>query len=136
MTNLNERWGDMQDTVQPDLNDLMARVATEGLSGIDWAALQVFAGAVWVESSWPKPEQIQGPYSSDAFKLLARMAAFPVVPSDRRRRLLQITKIAIGSGYLDTHAPLDDLMRTFKEPLQALQAQALQAPGRRGGYVV
>lgn len=126
----------MQHSENPSLNDWLARVATDGVAVIDWPALQCFAHAVWVESELPKPDRVQGPYASDAFKLLARMAAFPVVPSDRRRRLLQITKITIGSGYLDTHPELDELMRNFKDPLQALQAQALQAPGRRGGYVV
>lgn len=126
----------MQPTENQGLNDLMARVAAEGVACIDGSVLQQLAQAVWVGSDLPKPERIQGPCANDAFKLLARMAAFPVVPSDRRRRLLQITKIAIGSGYLDAHAQIDELLRTFKDDLQTLQAQALQAPGRRGGYVV
>ena len=118
------------------LTALMVRIATEGMTVVDWSLLEPIARAVWVDTELPKADLIQGPFAADAFKLLARMAAFAVVPSDRRRRLLQITKIAIGSGYLDAHQEIDSLMRTFKEPLQTLQAEALTAPGRRGGYVI
>lgn len=112
----------METGTNAGLNDLLQEVAVSGLWGLLPETVEACAVEIWWGKALPLRSVLNGPHVDDAYRLLARLSAFPAVSLDRRRKLLLLARDQIGAAYLDVHPALEQVLRPHLPRLQQLQA--------------